>query len=342
MKHLLNVLYVLSESWLGKEGECLVLKIEGQPSRRIPIQALGGIVCFGRVSMSPQLMAQCAESGVAVTWLSPYGRFLAAMHGPTHGNVLLRRQQYRWADASDRSAAIARFILKGKLGNARTVLRRAARETTRPERQASLAAAAESQTAAITRLDREGTVDGLRGVEGDAGACYWAAFAAMVTNDDPAFRFAGRNRRPPLDAMNCLLSFLYTLLAHDVRSALEGVGLDPYVGFLHRDRPGRTSLAFDLMEELRPSVADRIVLTMVNRKQVAPSGFKTDEAGAVTMDDDTRKAVLTEWQTRKKDTITHPFLGEKVAIGLLPHIQALLLARHIRGDLDGYPALLWG
>lgn len=342
MKHLQNVLYVLSESWLGKEGECAVLKIEGQPPRRIPVQALEGIVCFGRVSMTPQLMAQCAESGVAVTWLSTNGRFLAAMHGPVRGNVLLRRQQYRWADDSERSAAIARFILKAKLGNARTVLRRAAREADRPEPAATLASAADAQTAALTRLDRESTLDGLRGVEGDAGASYWAAFAAMIGNDDSAFRFAGRNRRPPLDAVNCLLSFVYTLLAHDVRSALEGVGLDPYVGFLHRDRPGRTSLAFDLMEEFRPPIADRLVLTLINRRQVAPSGFKADEGGAVTMDDDTRKEVLGEWQKRKKEVMTHPFLGEKAAIGLLPHIQALLLARHIRGDLDGYPALLWG
>lgn len=341
MKHLLNVLYVLSESGLSKEGECAVLRVEGQPPRRIPVQALEGIVCFGRVSMTPQLMAECTESGVAITWLSPYGRFLAATHGPVRGNVLLRRQQFRWADDPEHSAAIARFMLKAKLGNARTVLRRAARDTARPEAAATLAAAADAHTAALTRLDRESTIDGLRGVEGDAGASYWAAFAAMISNDDSAFRFAGRNRRPPLDAVNCLLSFIYTLLAHDVRSALEGVGLDPYVGFLHRDRPGRTSLAFDLMEELRPAIGDRMVLTLVNRRQVAPSGFKTDDSGGVTMDDDTRKVVLTEWQRRKKETITHPFLGEKVAIGLLPHVQALLLARHIRGDLDGYPALLW-
>ncbi|MGE5506449.1 MAG: type I-C CRISPR-associated endonuclease Cas1c [Actinomycetota bacterium] len=342
MKPLLNVLYVqTADSWLHKEGECVVVKVEGLPPRKIPVQGLEGIVCLGRVSLSPQVMAHCAENGVAVTWLTENGRYLAAMHGAIRGNVLLRRQQYRWADDPERCATLARFMLKAKLGNARGVLRRGARETSDAEAAARLTAAADAHTAALQRLDRERSLDGLRGVEGDAGRTYWSAFPALVLAQSPAFRFAGRNRRPPLDPVNCLLSFVYTLLAHDVRAALEGVGLDPYVGFLHRERPGRTALAFDMMEELRPVLADRVVLSLVNRGQVAETGFRTLDGGGVVMDDDTRKDVLTAWQKRKRDTIRHPFLGETVEIGLLPHLQALLLARHVRGDLDGYPALLW-
>ncbi|MBI2236666.1 MAG: type I-C CRISPR-associated endonuclease Cas1 [Magnetospirillum sp.] len=342
MKELLNVLYVHTpDSWLHKEGECVALKVEGQPPRRIPVQGLEGIVCIGRVSLSPQAMAHCAENGVAVTWLTENGRYLAAMHGQIRGNVLLRRQQYRWADDLSRSASMARFVLKAKLGNARGVLRRGAREAASDETRQRLTAAAEAHTTALTRLDREQGLDGLRGVEGDAGHTYWTAFPSLILVDDPAFRFAGRNRRPPLDPVNCLLSFVYTLLAHDVRAALEGVGLDPYVGFLHRERPGRTALAFDLMEELRPVLADRLVLSLVNRRQVAEGGFRTRDGGGVVMDEDTRKEVLTAWQRRKRDKITHPFLGESIEVGLLPHVQALLLARHIRGDLDGYPGLLW-
>ena len=342
MRELLNVLYVTSsDSWLHKDGDCVAIRVEGQPTRRIPVQGVQGLVCFGRVAMSPQLMAHCAENGVAVSYLTENGRFLASVHGQTRGNVLLRREQYRWADDPLRSAAIARFVLKGKLGNARSVLRRAARDST-GDSGARLTIAADGHSAALTRLDRERDLDGLRGVEGDAGATYWSAFDALIGLDDAAFRFAGRNRRPPRDAVNCLLSFVYTLLAHDMRAALEGVGLDPYVGFLHRDRPGRTSLAFDLMEEFRPPLADRLVLSLINRRQVAASGFHTLDGGGVVMDDDTRREVITAWQKRKRETMIHPFLKETVAIGLLPHLQALLLARHIRGDLDFYPALLWG
>jgi CRISP-associated protein Cas1 len=342
MKELLNVLYVLTpDTYLGKEGQCVAVRMDGQSPRRIPIGNLQGIVCLGRVTVSPYLMAMCAANGVALTWMTETGRFLAGMHGETRGNVLLRREQFRWADDPGRSAAMARFILKGKLGNGRTILRRGARDTQDEARGTVLSAAADTLTAALTRLDRETDLDGLRGVEGDAASTYWSAFPSLIGNADPAFMFLERNRRPPLDAVNCLLSFVYTLLAHDVRSALEGVGLDPYVGFLHRDRPGRASLALDMMEELRPVLADRLVLSLINRRQVAAKGFQTLDSGAVVMDDDTRRTVIDAWQTRKQETIRHPFLNEPAEIGLLPHIQSLLLARHIRGDLDGYPALLW-
>lgn len=343
MRDLLNVLYVTTpETYLGKDGESVALRRDGAPVHRISLANLQGIICLGRVTVSPYLMAHCAERGVCITYLTETGRFLASVHGETKGNVLLRRQQYRWADDPERSASVTRFILKGKLGNARTVLRRGAREAKDETAATRLGACADLHTAALTRLDRERNVDALRGVEGEAAAAYWVAFDALILNDHAAFRFAGRNRRPPLDAVNCLLSFVYTLLAHDLRSALEGIGLDPYVGFLHRDRAGRASLSLDLLEEMRACLADRLVLSLVNRRQVAPGGFITQDSGAVVMDESTRKAVITAWQERKKETIKHPFLNEVVEIGLLPHLQALLLARHIRGDLDGYPPLIWG
>ncbi|CAA7622820.1 type I-C CRISPR-associated endonuclease Cas1c [Magnetospirillum sp. UT-4] len=342
MKDLLNVLYITTpETYLGKEGECVSVRQDGASPRRIPLTNLQGIICLGRVTVSPYLMAACAEKGVTITYLTENGRFLASVHGEVRGNVLLRREQYRRADDEAGSASIARCVLKGKLGNARTVLRRGAREAQDQVRAERLTRAADIHTAALTRLDRETHVDGLRGVEGDAAAVYWSAFAALIRVDDPAFAFSGRNRRPPRDAVNCLLSFVYTLLAHDLRSALEGVGLDPYVGFLHRDRPGRASLALDLEEELRPILADRIVLSLINRRQVEAAGFLTQDGGAVVMDDDTRKAVITAWQERKAKEIRHPFLDEDAPIGLLPHLQALLLARHLRGDLDLYPPLIW-
>lgn len=342
MKELLNILYVLTpDSHLSKDGQCVLVRSEGRPPQRVPVSRLEGIVCLGRAGMSPFLMEMCAQQGVAVTWLTDQGRFLASVQGGIRGNVLLRRQQYRWADDPLRSADMARFILKGKLANARSVLRRGARDIDDAGRAAVLTQAADGMTAALARLDREHDLDVLRGVEGDAGATYWAAFPALIGNADPAFTFTERNRRPPLAPVNCLLSFVYTLLAHDVRAALEGVGLDPFVGFLHRDRPGRSGLALDLMEELRHVLADRLVLSLINRRQVDPAGFLTQDSGAVIMDDDTRRTVIEAWQERKRQTIRHPFLDDIAEIGLLPHLQALLLARHVRGDLDGYPALLW-
>lgn len=342
MKHLLNTLYVLTQdSYLAKDGECVAVRVEHTTTARVPISGLEGIVCLGRVGYSPQLLAHCAENGVPLTHLTENGRFLAEMRGETRGNVLLRREQYRWADDRERSANMARFVLKAKLNNARQVLRRGARESKDEHARVTLSAAADMQTAALTRLDREVTGDGLRGVEGDAAASYWLAFPCLIGNDDQTFTFSGRNRRPPLDAVNCLLSFLYTLLAHDMRGALEGVGLDPYVGYLHRDRPGRAGLALDLMEEFRPFLADRLALSLINRRQVLPNGFQKLDGGAVIMDDDTRKEVISAWQKRKLEKLTHPFLNETVSAGLLFHLQALLLARYLRGDLDGYPAFLW-
>ncbi|MEW6488898.1 MAG: type I-C CRISPR-associated endonuclease Cas1c [Thermodesulfobacteriota bacterium] len=339
MKKHLNTLFVTTQgSYLAKDGECVLIRVEREDKARIPIHTLGGVVCFGQVSLSPQLMAHCAEHGVGVSFLSENGRFLARVHGPVSGNVLLRREQYRWADDPARSAAVARFVLTGKLANSRRVVLRAARDHGGDGRGERLRYTAARLADCLERLqDERLALDELRGIEGEAGNLYFGAFDHLVTSGEEAFRFAGRNRRPPLDPVNCLLSFVYTLLVHDVRSALECVGLDPAVGYLHRDRPGRPSLALDLMEEFRPVFADRLVLSLVNLGQVKPRGFRKLESGAVLLEDEARKEVIVAYQKRKQEVVEHPFLKEKMPVGLLWHTQALLLARHLRGDLDGYP-----
>lgn len=342
MKHYLNTLYVTTQgAYLAKDGECVLVRVDGEDRLRLPIHGLGGIVCFGQVSCSPFLLGHCAENGVAVSFLTERGRFLARVQGPVSGNVLLRREQYRRADNPEASAAVARSVLTGKLANARTVLLRTARDHEGKVDAGALRSAAEHLADCGRRLAPGVPLDVLRGIEGEAGNAYFEVFDHLLTNQKEDFRFTGRSRRPPLDRINCLLSFLYTLLAHDVRSALESVGLDPAVGFLHRDRPGRPGLALDLMEEFRPVLADRLALSLVNLGQVQARGFRVEENGAVFMDDDTRKEVLVAYQKRKQEEMQHPFLGDKAPLGLMPHLQALLFARHLRGDLDGYPPFLW-
>ena len=334
MKPLLNTLFVTTqESYLAKDGECVAVHQGDVLKGKVPIHTLGGLVLFGQISCSPFLLGHCAKNGVTVSWLTQNGRFLAAMHGPVSGNVLLRREQYRRADDEDGSAGIAASMVIGKIANCRTVLMRTARERPGPE----LDGAVDRLAQCLRRLREPLPLNVVRGIEGEAGQAYFGVFDHLIHNADPAFRFTRRNRRPPLDAVNCLLSFLYTLLAHDVRGALESCGLDPAVGFLHRDRPGRPSLALDIMEEFRPYLADRLACTLINRGQVKAKGFKRTESGAVIMDDATRKEVLTSWQERKQETVEHPFLQEKMAAGLLCHCQARLLARYLRGDLDAYP-----
>lgn len=339
MKKHLNTLFVTTQgTYLSKEGECVQVRVEGVDKAHIPIHTLGGIVCFGNVLCSPFLLGHCAEHGVAVSFLTENGRFLARVQGPVSGNVLLRREQYRWADDPASAVWMARFVLTGKLANSRNVLLRAARDHGDDGRGEGLRAAAQRLAECLQRFERqELTLDEIRGIEGEAGAVYFGAFDALITSDDQAFRFTGRNRRPPLDPTNCLLSFLYTLLLHDIKAALECVGLDPAVGFLHRDRPGRPGLALDILEEFRAVVADRLALSLINLGQVKSKGFETLESGAVLMTDDTRKEVILAYQKRKQEEVEHPFLQEKMPIGLLWHAQALLLARYIRGDLDGYP-----
>lgn len=342
MKKLLNTLYVTTQgSYLCREGETVLVRAEQETKLRIPIHNISGIVCFGQVSMSPPLMELCGLAGVAVSFHGENGKFFARVEGPVAGNVLLRREQYRRADSDEASAAFARSFLIAKIANSRAVLLRTARERVEGRESEALFSAAEELGRILKSLERLLPLDTLRGIEGDAARTYFGVFDHLILTQKDQFYFSERSRRPPLDNMNALLSFLYTLLAHDVASALEGVGLDPAVGFLHRDRPGRPGLALDMMEEFRPYLADRLALSLVNRQQVKGRGFRDTETGAISMDDATRKEVLVAYQKRKQEEIQHPFLGEKVSIGILFHCQAMLLARHIRGDLDGYPPFIW-
>lgn len=342
MKRLLNTLFITTQgAYLAKEGETIAVKTDGVVRVRFPVHTLDSVVCFGNVSCSPYLMGFCAENDVSISFLSEHGRFLARVTGPVSGNVLLRREQYRTADDLERSTSIARAILMGKLGNSRTVLNRALRDHPDLPKIGEIKDASQRITEIIHRVQGEMTLNEIRGFEGEGAQVYFKVFDHLILSQKEDFRFNGRNRRPPLDNVNCLLSFLYTLVLHDIRSALEGVGLDPAVGYLHRDRPGRPGLALDLMEEFRSVIADRLTLSLINRKQVNQKGFTHAETGAVTMTDETRKAVIVAYQERKQDTILQPYLKEKIPVGLLFHSQALLFARFLRGDIDGYPAFIW-
>jgi CRISPR-associated protein Cas1 len=342
VKRHLNTLYVTTQgTFLGKDGETLVVRAKKDLLLRVPLLTLGSVVCFGQVSCSPALMHACAERDVAIAFLSEHGRFLARVIGETSGNVLLRREQYRRADSDPATLEIARSVIAGKLANSRMVLLRGARDRDDAAPIAGLTAGAARMSAFLTALESAATLDEARGIEGAAAREYFACFDALITQQKDDFAFSTRSRRPPRDPVNALLSFVYTLLLHDVTAALESHGLDPAVGYLHRDRPGRASLALDLVEEFRPWLADRLVLTLINLRQVRGSDFTVGEPGAVTMSDAARKRVLVSWQERKDDELTHPFLEEKTSIGLLPSIQALLLARHLRGDLDAYPPFIW-
>lgn len=342
MKQLLNTLYVTTQgAYLAREGETVLVRVEGETKLQVPIHTLGSIVCFGQVSMSPPLMGLCAERNVAISFLTKRGRFLAKVIGPVSGNVLLRREQYRKADDHQESCEIARVVVLGKIANCRAVLLRAARSRSDSPYIDELSAAADHLAQHIASLQETVSIDTVRGKEGDAARKYFSVFDHLIIAQKDDFFFRERSRRPPLDNVNALLSFFYTLLVHDVAAALEGVGLDPAVGYLHRDRPGRPGLALDLMEELRPYLADRLALSLINRQQINGKGFRKTETGAVMMDDETRKEVLVAYQKRKQEEFRHPFLGETIAIGLLPHCQALLMARYLRGDLDGYPPFVW-
>lgn len=342
MKKHLNTLFVTTQgAYLAKDGETVAVRIEREVKLRLPVHTLDSIVCFGNVGCSPFLMGFCAERDVTISFLTENGRFLARVQGPVSGNVLLRREQYRRADDLDFSAEVARACVTGKVANCRTVLQRAIRD--HGEKFADPQAVQDGVnrlSAALRRLQGSLDLDEIRGVEGDAAHVYFSVFDHLVIKNKKDFFFHQRNRRPPLDRMNCLLSFLYTLVMHDIRSALECTGLDPAVGYLHRDRPGRPGLALDMMEEFRP-MADRLALSMVNLGQMKARGFTISEGGGVRMDDATRKTLLVTYQKRKQDVMTHPFLEEKIPLGLFFHTQALLLARFLRGDLDGYPPVIW-
>ncbi len=347
MKTHLNTLYVTTQgSYLAQRGETVAVRIEGKTRAQLPLHNLDGIVCFGRVACSPALLGTCAERGVAISFLTERGRFLASVRGFSHGNVLVRRRQYRLADDPAVALDVARRIVLAKVANSRTVLIRAVRDADgdiNAPRVADLERGGTRLGASVHELRGAETLDGVRGLEGEAATHYFGAFDALLSPSASAdaFRFTRRSRQPPLDPINALISFLYTLVLHDVRSACEAAGLDACVGFLHADRPGKPSLALDLMEELRAYVADRLAFTLINRRQIAADGFQRLDNGAVAMDDATRKTVLTAYQQRKRETLTHPFLNESTTVGMLPHLQALLMVRWIRGDIDAYPPFLW-
>ncbi|MGD9677390.1 MAG: type I-C CRISPR-associated endonuclease Cas1c [Vulcanibacillus sp.] len=342
MRKLLNVLYVTTpNSFLSLDGENIVILAEGSEKFRIPIHNIESIVCFGYMGASPALMGFCAEKNVGLCFMSQYGKFLARVIGPVYGNVLLRKKQYYVSSNELDCIPIAINCITGKLVNSRVVLERSIRDHSEKVDVVMLEQASSYIKNKISRLKHSKSLDEIRGIEGDCAKTYFGVFNELILQQKEDFFMHDRNKRPPRDNLNAMLSFLYTILAHDIQSALETVGLDPYVGFLHRDRSGRASLALDLMEEFRSFFVDRFVLSLINRKQITSKGFTTKESGGVLMDNDTRKEVLTAWQKRKQEEITHPFLNEKISIGLLPYVQALLLARHLRGDLDEYPPFLW-
>ena len=335
MKKLLNTLYITSEqAWLRKDGLNVVVEIDGEKRGRAPLHLLGQIVCFGPVGLTPALIGFCAAESVSIALMSRTGRFQARVEGPQSGSVLLRRAQHERTRKNP--VEVARMIVSAKAANQRGVLRRYLRDYGH-DPVADQAARRLSDVA--RRALETDDPELLRGLEGEGAAAYFSAFSRLIRAGDMSFR--GRSRRPPKDRPNALLSFLYTLLVQDCRAAAEGMGLDPQMGFLHRDRPGRPSLALDLMEEFRAPVADRLCLSLLNRKQVRQRDFREDGTGGVFLNDDGRRTVLAAWQDRKRQTVRHPFLKETVEIGLLPHVQALLLARHLRDDLDGYPAYVW-
>ncbi|HAK44623.1 MAG TPA: subtype I-C CRISPR-associated endonuclease Cas1 [Spirochaeta sp.] len=342
MRKLLNTIYVTTQgSYLHKERETLVVNQNHKEVLQLPLHNIGGIVCFGNVSCSPFLMGACAENDISISFLTEYGKYLARVTGPVRGNVLLRREQYRKADDLEVVKSVASNIISAKMVNSRIVINRSLRDHPETVDKELLKQASKRIITYQQDLKRASDTDKIRGLEGAAAAQYFSVFNEHIIDNENGFLFSGRNRRPPLDEVNALLSFTYTLLLHDVRSALETVGLDPSVGFLHKDRPGRPGLALDLMEEFRSVIADRLVLSLINRRQISISGFEKAENSAVTMRDDTRKTILTEYQKRKQTKIFHPFIEEDVPIGLLFFIQATLMARYLRGELNGYPPFFW-
>lgn len=342
MRHLLNTLFVISEDvYLSLEGENVLVNRDREVVSRFPLHNLQMIISFSYAGASPALMGACAERDIGLCFCTPRGKFLARINGISRGNVLLRRQQYRSADDPAESCRIARVMIFGKVYNARWSMERTCRDHKLRITEKDFVSACAAHKDLLPLLLEAENLETLRGLEGAAANAYFSVFDQMILRQKEDFFFHGRNRRPPLDNVNAMLSFAYSLLANDCASALESVGLDAYVGFLHRDRPGRTSLALDLMEELRPCMADRFVLTVINNRMLSNADFEKSESGAVRMTDDGRRKFLKHWQERKQETITHPFLEEKVPWGLVPYIQALLLARYLRGDLDAYPAFLW-
>ena len=342
MKKLLNTLYITSEnSYLALDGENVVVLEETEEIGRVPLHNLEGIVSFGYRGTSPALMGACADRNISLSYLTPQGKFLARVSGKIRGNVLLRQQQYDSSRDEKISLDVARTCILGKIFNARWVLERAVRDHGMQIDVDLVKNASGYLKNSLKRIQCCQSKEQLRGYEGEAASVYFSTFDKLILQQKRDFKFQGRNRRPPLDNVNALLSFVYTLLTNQITSALEVVGLDPYVGYLHTDRPGRVSLSLDLVEELRSVFADRFVLSLINKKIVSGKNFSKKENGAVLLNEEGRKKILVEWQNRKKEMLTHPYLKEKVEWGMVPYVQAMLLARYLRGDLDGYPVFLW-
>lgn len=342
MRQMLNTLFVTTEdAYLSLEEENIVVNDEGKVLAKVPLRAIESILCFSYKGASPALLGKCSEFGVSVSFYSPRGRYYCSVFPENNRNVLLRRQQYRLADDETTACDIASSFVVGKIFNARWVLERATRDHAMRINVPRLKEQSSRLAGSLRRAKDIRDRSALRGVEGDAAKVYFFAFDDLILVNKDDFYFEQRSRRPPLDRMNALLSFVYVILSGDCKAALQGVGLDPYVGFLHVDRPGRASLALDLVEELRPSLADRFALSLVNTRAIKATDFELRENGGVFLNDKGRKIVLSAWQKRKNDQVTHPFLKEKIPWGLVPYVQALLLARYIRGDLDAYPPFFW-
>lgn len=342
MKTLLNTLYVQTQgTYLRLELDTLKVELEGKIKVQIPLHHLGALILFGDVMVTPAVLARCAQDGRSVTWLSRSGRFQGRLEGPVSGNVLLRRAQHEALSDPARPLAIARHLVAGKLKNMRQSVLRSARETGDPADQQALTNTARRLVLVIKQIPGAEDLEKVRGLEGEGSRSYFETFSLMVRGDRKTFKFRGRNRRPPLDPINALLSFLYTLLVSDCAAAAQGVGLDPQVGFLHALRPGRPALGLDLMEELRPVLADRLALTLINRRQVTAKDFDERPGGAVLLNDAGRKKVVVAYQERKQEEICHQVLEQKMPLGLVPHIQARLLARYLRGDLPAYLPFLY-
>lgn len=342
MKHLLNTLYVMGKNrYLSLDGENVVVLEQQQEIGRVPLHNLQEIITFGYTGASPALMGACAERNIGLSFMTANGRFLARVSGEIKGNVILRKTQYRISENEEESLKIARNFITGKVYNARWVLERAVRDYPMRVDGEKLRQKSVYLKNSLKNIQACDTASELLGLEGEAASVYFSVFGELILQQKEAFYFRGRNKRPPLDNVNAMLSFAYSLLAGMCAAALEAVGLDPYVGFYHKDRPGRISLALDMMEEFRSIMADRFVLTLINKRIVKADYFTKKESGAVILNEDGRKLFLRAWQEKKQEIITHPFLKEKVEWGMVPYVQAMLLARYLRGDLDQYPPFFW-
>lgn len=342
MKNLLNTLYItMPDVYLSVSGENIVIKQDDSILARYPFHNLEDIVLFSYLGMSPKLIQKCMDYGIGICYLTPTGRFIARLRGQSKGNILLRRKQYRVADDENESLNLSKNIICAKIYNEKWTIERYIRQYAERIDIETLKRTSKYLTELLNRIIYVEDFEELRGIEGVAQVNYFKCFDQMILNQKEDFKFEVRTRRPPLNPVNAMLSYVYSILSNDVASALESVGLDAYAGFMHTDRPGRISLALDLVEEFRAPIADRFVLSLINMNQIKKNDFSYEDNGAVLIKEDSRKKIIQLWQERKKKTLTHPFLNEKIEWGLVPFTQAMLLARYLRGDLDGYPPFMW-